>query len=214
MTGSLIEAIKQGDQDRVRELLSADPQRIRLDDAAISPILLSVYMGQREITAILLDTGVDLTLHEAAACGDADRVQAILQDQPERIDEYGSDGFTPLGLAAYFGYLDVVKLLLARGAQVNLHSRNAQKVAALHSAVSAQHGDIINLLIEHGANVNAKQEQDITPLMQVAHHGDSALVRQFLDLGADPTATTTDGKTALSFAEAIQAEDVIALLRG
>lgn len=213
MSDSLIEAIKAGDLDAIQALVNDDPKSVRADDQPVTPILLSIYMGRGDIAEVLRSSGVDLTLHEAAALGDTGRVEAILHIQPERVDEQGSDGFTPLSLAAYFGHLDSAAYLLDQGADVNLQASNAQQVAPLHAATSARHEAIIDLLLAHGADVNARQQQDITPLMQAAHHGDVALVRKFLDHGADLTAESTDGKTALSFAQEHDAADLIALLR-
>ena len=213
MIENLIEAIKAGDNSRVQQLLQANPQLIRSKDVPLSPILLSIYMGKNEITTLLLETGIELTLHEASACGDLNRIRSILDQHPERINEYGSDGFTPLGFAAYFGHIELVKIMIERGADVNFHSKNAQNVAPLHSAVSAKHTEIIDLLIKNGADINAKQENNVTPLMQAAHHGDIEMVRKFLELGANKSAVTSDGKTALTYAEESQSEEVISLLR-
>jgi ankyrin repeat protein len=213
MSDNLMEAIKAGDIDQVRALVNANPQSVRANEQAVTPILVSIYMGRSDISEVLRGSGVDLTLHEAAACGAVERLSAILQAQPERIDEQASDGFTPLCLAAYFGHLEIARYLLAQGADVNLQASNAQKVAPLHAATSSNHAAIIDLLLDQDADVNAKQEQDITPLMQAAHHGDVALVRKFLDHGADPTARSSEGKTALSFAEEQDFAELTALLQ-
>jgi uncharacterized protein len=212
MSTAFIEAIKAGDADTVTALLKESPNIIRETDSAISPIMLSVYYGQHQITQMLIQTGVALTLHEASAVGDLIRVQSLLAENPEQLEELSNDGFTILGLAAYFGHEVLVKWLLEQGAEINRKSNNPMKVAALHSAVSAQHVGIVRLLLEHGADANLTQEQGIRPLHQAAHNGDVETTRLLLEYGADKSLVSENGKSALDWAEDEGHEAVVKLL--
>jgi ankyrin repeat protein len=128
------------------------------------------------------------------------------------VDAYAADGFFPLGLAAFFGHEEAVRLLLARGANPNLAARNAMKVAAIHAATAAGSFGIARLLIEAGADVNAVQQAGFTPLHAAAMTGQVDLAKLLLDRGADPGARTDDGRTALAMARDSKHQAVVDLL--
>jgi ankyrin repeat protein len=212
MSTEFIEAIKAGDADTVATLLKQSPNIIRETDSAVTPIMLSLYYGQQQIAQMLVQTGVTLTLHEASAVGDLTRVQFLLAENPERLEELSNDGFTILGFAAYFGREALVKWLLEQDAEVNRKSNNPMKVAALHSAVSSQHVGIVRLLLEHGADANLPQEQGICPLHQAAHNGDVEITRLLLEYDADKSLVSENGKSALDWAQDEGHEAVVKLL--
>ena len=113
------QAIQQGDFLLARELIEKNPYLLaRRTDKGVTPLLLAVYYGQDEIVRFILDQECQLDLFEAAAVGKSLRVAEILDAQPELANAYAPDGFTPLGLAAFFGHPTVCEILLARGAEV------------------------------------------------------------------------------------------------
>jgi hypothetical protein len=67
----------------------------------------------------------------------------------------------------------------------------------LHLAIERGRSDMAELLVRHGADVNARNMRRETPLFGAASSGDEALVRLLLENGADPSATDIDGGTAL-----------------
>lgn len=210
----IIEAIKTGDVARVHEMLDADPQLAgSRNENGVSAVLLATYYGRNEIAAALIERGAALDIFEASAVGRAERVEEILKARPELVNEYADDGFTPLGLASFFCHGAVAKLLIERGADVNAASRNTQRVAPLHSAVSRRQTLIAEALLAHGANVNARQQSGVTPLHQAAHNGQADMVRLLLAHGADLQARMDDGQTPLSMALETGNAEVVALLR-
>jgi ankyrin repeat protein len=79
----------------------------------------------------------------------------------------GADGFkkqTALQHAAFSGRTKMVELLLSRGADVNTNSDN-EGATPLHLAIGggAQH-DLIKLLVAEGADLNARDNSDLTPM--------------------------------------------------
>src|SRR5580765_5882263 len=98
---AFIDAIKAGEFDRVKAMVTADPAlidaRSRTGDSAI---LTAVYHRQKEIVNLLVSRGVSLTIFEACAAGEFERVERLLADDPSSINAYGSDGWTPLHLGA------------------------------------------------------------------------------------------------------------------
>src|SRR5205085_4730043 len=116
---------------------------------------------------------------------------------PDLINSYAPDGFFPLALAAFFGHTDIVKFLLAQGADVQQAATNAQRVNALHAASANRHLEISRMLIERGIDVNSKQEGGFSPLQEAAQNGQLELVELLLQHGADTHAKNDDGQTAL-----------------
>jgi ankyrin repeat protein len=210
----LFEAIKTNDTAKAKELLMGNPALASARmDSGLSALLFATYYGRKQIVELLLASGAPLNLFEASAVGKLERVAEILNEQPELANAYAPDGFTPLGLASFFGHTDVARLLLARGAQANLASDNAQRVMPLHSAVAARHLAIAEALLAHGAEVNARQEGGFTPLQEAAQNGQLEMAQLLLKHGAEVNAPKEDGQTALALAEQYGHQDVADLLR-
>jgi ankyrin repeat protein len=170
--------------------------------SAPSPILDALYHGHRDEADRLLaqaDTGT-LTIHEAAAMGVLPRLETLLTEDPAAVNTWAGDGFQPLGLACFFGRPDAAALLLARGGEVNIPSRNAFGVTALHAALAGASPDIAKSLIAAGADVNAVQQDGVTPIHEAAAIGNVELVQLLLDHGADPLTRDDKQRAAVDFA--------------
>ena len=148
----------------------------------------------------------------AAAKGQTDELRSLVEKDPALVNAYSPDGFTPLGLAAFFGHVEAVEALLAAGANVNLTSRESMKMPPLGSAMAVQRNDIARTLIEHGANVNAKAVNDLTALHTAAARGNLEAAKLLLDHGADINASSTDGKTPLAYAEEHNHPEMVSFL--
>ena len=217
-TPLFFEAIKAGDLSKVRSLLEVDPHLLSSrDDQGVSAILTAVYYNQPAIVAELLAHGPELDIWEASAIGQSSRVTALLDHDVTLLDAYSPDGFTPLGLSAFFGKIAILEILVARGADVNLPSRNPMKVRPIHSAV-AHHDPVVALqmaqvLLDRGADVNVTQAGGWTPLHEAANHGNIDMVRLLIRHGADKSARSDDGRSPLDMAQQGHHVDVVALLR-
>src|SRR6266478_5389704 len=130
------------------------------------------------------------------ALGDLETVRKLVGGDRGLVNAFAADGFYPLGLAAFFGHRAIVEFLLKNGANVATAARNAQKVTALHGAVARRDVEIVKMLLEAGADPNARQESGFVPLHVAASNGNAALVELLLKHGARADAKTDDGKTA------------------
>jgi hypothetical protein len=191
----LFAAIEEGDNDRVTAIVTADPALARARDAeGVSALLRARYRFDRAMTDVLLAASPGLDVFESAAFGRVDRLAGLLEEDPGLVTAWSGDGFTALHLAAFFGKDAEARLLLERGADPSVTSRNDLAVQPLHSAAAGRHDDVFRTLVAAGADVRATQRHGWTPLHQAAQHGDGDLVELFLAAGADPAAATDAGE--------------------
>ncbi len=111
----------------------------------------------------LLARGADYDISVAAKIGDLERVGTLLDQNPalanQRPPYTGYYNGVPLRCAAGRGHLEVVKLLLARGANPNEPEPGiAPWGSALREAIGGEHWEIVRLLLQHGADPNAMVE--------------------------------------------------------
>lgn len=215
MSAEFLKAVTEGDAAKTRELLKKNPSLTKARGRdGVSALLQAVYRGRNEIVNLLLSTKIELDIFEAAATGRAARVRALLKAKPALANDFAPDGFTPLGLASFFGHREAVEVLLDGGAQVNVSSRNALKAVPLRSAAVAGHLDIARLLIARSADVNARGEGGQTPLHEVAGVGRIEFAKLLLNNGADLNARGDDGKTPLTVALESKQTEMANFLRG
>ena len=201
MSAALIDVIKAKDAAKAREVLAGDPAAARgTAPDGTSLVCLAVYYGQPEIAEMVAAAKGDLDVFEAAALGRTVRLRELIEDDRSQLRAVAPDGFFPLGLAAYFRHQDAVRLLLDMGADVHQTASNPTKVTALHAAVAADHAQIAQWLVEAGADVDARQQIDFTPLMGAAANARMEILELLLAHGADPSLKTTEGKTAADLA--------------
>jgi ankyrin repeat protein len=160
----------------------------------VSPLMLSCYYKKPEVTNLLLKYLDEINLFEASAAGKFDVVAHLVYTHPDAINFYAEDGFTPLGLACYFGQYEIARYLVLKGADVNLPSNNGFRVYPLHSAAAGNYTQIARMLIENNAQVNVKQQAGVTALHSAAQNGNIDLLILLLEHGADVTARMEGGK--------------------
>jgi ankyrin repeat protein len=136
----IFEAIEADDLERVKNLASDNPEIGRAqDEQGISAVMQARYHGRTEIVDLLLSYEPELNVFEAAAMGRRERAAALVERDPELVRAWSPDGFTALHFACFFGHPDIAGLLLERGADVDVPSRNELGVTPLQSAASGGH---------------------------------------------------------------------------
>jgi len=209
-----LSAVTKGDVAKVKELLKQDLALAGVTDTdGVSALLKALYYRQKEVADLLLASRVELNIFEASAVGRTERVLELLKKDQGLANAYAPDGFTPLGLAAFFGHKSAVEALLANGAQVNVCSRNALKAAPLRSAAVTGQIEIARLLLAHGADVNSRGEGGFTTLHEVATNGQVEFAKLLLDNGADVNARGDDGRSPLTIALESKQTGVATFLR-
>lgn len=197
----LLEAIRAGDKAALDTLLSSEPGLLDFKAPnGSSAMLLAAYYGHAELAEIFRRHGAKPDVFEASALGDLEAVRNWIGGNRELVSAFAADGFYPLGLAAFFGHRAIVEFLLKNGADVRLSARNTQKVTALHGAVARRDVEIVEMLLEAGADPNARQERGFAPLHDAAANGSAALVELLLKYGALADVKADDGKTPADMA--------------
>jgi ankyrin repeat protein len=171
----------------------------------------TLYRGQRDLAETIAGKKHDLDMFEAASLGRLERLKECLRDVAA-IDAYSKDGFTALHFACYFGQPEAVRLLLEKGAKVDVVAKNAMQVMPLHSAASARSLASASLLLEHGAAVNARQHGGWVPIHAAAQNGDRDMVELLLKHGAAVDIANDDGKTPAMIARGNAHTQIAALL--
>lgn len=189
------DAIRRGDAARVAELLDADPSLLDARENQATPILFAIYNGRADITALLVARDAKVSFGEACALGDRERAMQLLATDPSLLDTRSEDGYPAAGLAIFFRHGELARELIARGADVNAAADNAQRVAPVHAAAAACDRDTMRMLLERGADPNARQQLDYTALHGAASRGDIEMAKLLLAHGADRDPKATDGMT-------------------
>jgi len=133
-------------------------------------------------------------------------------DFVEMIIKRGADvnmtsatGVNPLIVAVKCGYIDLVKILIDNGANVNVHEHFYFKGTPLHMAARIGRADIVKMLLNSGAEVDALDDWNRTPLAGLAEQyllfGSSKkpldILKMLIDAGADIEAVGSQGKSPL-----------------
>jgi ankyrin repeat protein len=140
-----------------------------------------------------------------AAREKSDKVAAALVANPKtNIEIEDKAGENAMMLAALNGDMEMVQLLVSKDAEVN-----KKGWAPLHYAAANGHDDVVKLLLDHSAYVDAGSPNGTTPLMMAARGGHVSTVKLLLDNGADLTVKNQIGMNALDFAKQYKEPDVV-----
>ena len=170
-------------------------------------------------------------LHRAAA-NSREEIAKLLLDHGAKVNALDADGRTPLGVAIASGGGELLLVLLEHGADPKLVTKGdwsplhwaigTQRlpwvkatldagadpsgldggVPVLHTAASSGTAEIVELLVESGANIEGKASQSgQTPLFAAVMHSEG-MAKALVRLGANVRARDKNGRTALQFLEA------------
>ena len=152
-------------------------QKAFKSDEYKSQFLYAVVYGQTNAVSKFLQIGVLMSEFKdyTGYCPQYDRhrVPSVSVEKKEALKKK----FHPLLAAAFFGYVDVTKMLLSEG-KANVHFQDDFEKTALHWAVEADHPDIIQVLLEQGAGIKDPRKNKITksPFVYAAELGNKYAV--------------------------------------
>lgn len=187
------------------------------------PLYYAALLGLASVVRSMLDNGADV--HGLSMYAEGDSGPIYFENVPglgvdRRSDSSRRGGLwrnawrSPLHGAIYRGHLEVVKNLLSSGASA--HDLDEQYVTALQVACSRSRYEIVDLLLDQGADINAPMDPSSTvastALKAAAYEGDEKLIRLLLKRGADVNGEDDSGNTALQEACRMGHDGVIELL--
>jgi ankyrin repeat protein len=131
---------------------------------------------------------LDQDLVQAVALNDLARARELLSRGASREARLSADGFPVLTTAASAGHLEMVRLLVEQGANVN--AKGPVGMTALMLASSSGRTEIVRFLLDHGADFNAKAFGGQTAMLLAANEGRSEVVELLASRGSriDPKA--------------------------
>lgn len=153
------------------------------------------------------------TLFDAVKSGNLADLNAALAGAD--VNVAGEGGIPPLMLAASLGHLDQVKALLKAGADVAARDErqyNALMCAVYNADLDRGFPEVVQALIDAGADIETKITYGIRPLMLAAGAGEAGVVQVLLKAGVESKARNEGGRTALMMVKDKDYIDVINLL--
>jgi hypothetical protein len=138
-------------------------------------------------------------LYYAALCGFSNLVGQLIVKYREHVNAIGGYYMTPAVAALAERHFELAQVLHRNGS--SLEPRNGSGYSPLHSVAYDGDLEMIQVLLEHGVNVNAQTTWGSTPLFMASWHNfndpEFRVVRLLLGHGADPNLQPLDGETPL-----------------
>jgi ankyrin repeat protein len=145
-----------------------------------------------------------ITLVEALRSGDTALFSKMVAEDPKLLNDRGPEGSTPFMYAVLYNGAPTLARLLKQGADPNRHN-NANATALMWAA---QDLEKTRLLLDHGANPNARSDDLRTPLMIAARRqGAAPVVKLLLDRKANPNPNSKPASESSPLLEAATAGD-------
>uniref|UniRef100_A0A674N186 Euchromatic histone-lysine N-methyltransferase 2 n=1 Tax=Takifugu rubripes TaxID=31033 RepID=A0A674N186_TAKRU len=172
-----------------------------------TPLVEAIINNHIEVARYLIQSGACVYhvvedgytgLHHAAKLGNLEIVNMLLETGQVDVNAQDSGGWTPIIWAAEHKHLDVIKVLLNRGADVNIADKELN--VCLHWAAYAGSVDIAELVLNAGCSLSSVNTHGDTPLHIASREGYLECVRLFLSRGADIDIMNREGDTPLTLA--------------
>lgn len=160
----------------------------------ISPLMLAAMNGHTAAVRLLLDMGSDInaqietnrnTALTLACFQGRNEVVSLLLDRKANVEHRAKTGLTPLMEAASGGYIEVGRVLLDKGADVNAAPVPSSRDTALTIAADKGHLKFVDLLLSRGAAVEVKNKKGNSPLWLAANGGHLSVVEALYHAKAD-----------------------------
>ncbi|XP_046582158.1 ankyrin repeat domain-containing protein 17-like [Haliotis rubra] len=170
--------------------------------------MIAALRGHRAVFELLVSEGCDLSpvthnnnniLHEACVGGDVGIVNYIVSTDIVDINSRGKYDRTPVMVAAEFGHIDVLELLVREGGDVNLRSDAGNTI--LHAACLGGYVKVVShVLTTTHVDINAQGIQGRTPLMLAAWKGHQDVFELLVSAGSDVSLVDDGGNNILHVA--------------
>ena len=215
--GPIHDAARKGDIEAVKQHLAAGRNVNAKDDKGRTPLHRAAREGHKEVAELLIAAGADLNtkdkegktpLYHAARWGHTN-IAALLIAAGADVNAKDDKGRTPLDRAV--GYTEIVALLRKHG------GKTSEELNALIDAAEAGNIEAVKQHLAAGMDVNAKDEDGVTPLHEAALWGHNEVAELLIANGAEVNAIIVSGpyqgKTPLDLAIRHKKNETADLLR-
>lgn len=193
----LLEASLKTDCALVEEIImkGANPNA-KYPETGETPLMNACRTGCAGVIEVMLKYGADPTatdkngrtpLHHSRSTHAA---TLLLMYPFVKIDTKDNNGWTPLARAIMSNNTSMVAYFIEAGANINARVDNMGNATMLHLAAIRSNEDIVQLLIDFGAKIDAVSEKQYTPLHCAAKYGNVKAIDLLIKAGADIEATT------------------------
>lgn len=188
-----------GDPAKLRKAMEKADAQDSLGSLDVLPVR-EIHAGTEE-PASANNSGQTNQIITAADQRDLASVRDMILNGAD-VNAADSSGHTALHSAVVHGDLQMAKMLLEHGANVNVKESGDMNWGwyPLHLALRSENKQMIRLLVLHGADVNAARDDMWTPLHTAAYHGQSDIIEMLILKGAKLTARDRDLSTPLHIA--------------
>ena len=169
---------------------------------------LAVQQNLADMVKVFIDAGAEVEakdgsghspLHVASSSGSLEFVK-LLVAAGAGVRVTDNEGATCLLFAAVHGCTETVRYLVGvEGVEVE-HTDDIYGRTALHWALHTQHADVVQVLIDAGANIEAKDKKGYSPLLFACVIGELVLVKKLVAAGAGVRVTNDEGTACLAIA--------------
>lgn len=115
---------------------------------------------------------------------------------PDRVNEKGYSGITPLMFACWGSSLEKARFLLQEGASVNM--RNNAEATSLHYACRSGNLEMVSLLIDAGADINVVDRTGLSPLLEACKKGKKEVAALLRERGAGQTTSSSKSLSVMA----------------
>lgn len=172
---------------------------VKIDNASQIKSLLARGLDPNLVEEERGDTGLILALRENSMAV----FKLLLNARNVDLEARANNGDSALMIACFTGNRPAVEALLEMGAEVNRPGW-----APLHYAAAIGNNEIVRMLLEKSAYIDAESPNKTTPLMMAARGGHILTVKLLLDEGADATLKNDLGMNAIDFAAKYEFRDI------
>ncbi len=218
MSEAWISALRGGDLSAVKRQLAENPSFASTPDRRLDtingrcdvfPLRFAVSENSHEIAVALLNAGADVNARDLhgnmlQAAGTVEMVDFLVENGAD-VNAMGYESGNAVILASYKAQTEKLERLIAHGADVNQPAvndgRTALHVAAGWGYKGTSSLTVIRVLLKNGADINARDKAQQTPLHWAVQEGNKDTVEFLLQNGADRSIYDSEGKTPLDYSE-------------
>jgi ankyrin repeat protein len=196
INAELLQAAEHGETDRIKTLIKKGANINIQDSQGRTAVMIATYNNDSKTANVLIEAGADVNIQDdmknnpflyAGAEGFIEILKLTIAAgaDPAITNRYGGTALIP---ASEHGYVDVVKELLTN-TEIDVNHVNNLGWTALMEAIILNNGNetqqqTVQLLIEHGADVNIPDKENVTPLQHAREKGFKEIEEILLKAGA------------------------------